>query len=295
MTKKQYVLLTAARNEESYIEETIISVINQIIRPKRWIIISDGSKDRTDEIVNSFTYKYSFIQLLRVSGDENRHFGSKVNALNAGYSLLQDIEYDFIGNLDADISLDRDYFAQILTKLDSNPRLGIAGGLVHELVKGKYKKLRISLNSVSGAIQMFRKECYKDIGGLIALTYGGEDAAAEIMARMNGWEVRTFPDIRAFQRRRMGAANQRMLRAKFRNGIMFYELGYHPVFQLFRCIFRIADRPFFIGAFLEYTGYFWSFISRHKVKLHEDTVKYLRKEQMARLMKLLVLGRKGEA
>ena len=40
----RYVIITAARNEEAYIENTIQSVISQTALPLKWIIVSDGSK-----------------------------------------------------------------------------------------------------------------------------------------------------------------------------------------------------------------------------------------------------------
>jgi len=59
-----YVLITAARNEEAYIEKTIKSVISQTILPKKWVIVSDGSTDRTDEIVRKLygIYKMYFLR-----------------------------------------------------------------------------------------------------------------------------------------------------------------------------------------------------------------------------------------
>lgn len=42
--------MTAVRNEEAYLPGTIVSVLSQTILPKRWVIVSDGSTDGTDEI-----------------------------------------------------------------------------------------------------------------------------------------------------------------------------------------------------------------------------------------------------
>lgn len=99
------MLITPARNEEAYIVKTIQSLINQTILPKKWIIVSDGSTDRTDDIVKRYEANYDFIQLLRREPDTSRNFASKVYAIQAGFKLLNGIEYDFIGNLDADVSI----------------------------------------------------------------------------------------------------------------------------------------------------------------------------------------------
>lgn len=287
MDNKQYVLITPARNEEKYIEKTMESVVNQTILPKKWIIVSDGSIDRTDEIVKIYESKYDFIQLLRVTGQKNRNFASKVIAIKAGYVQLKDFKYEFIGNLDADVSLPQDYYEKIITKIEQKPKLGIAGGVVSDFIKGKFVKQNTSLNSVAGTVQFFRRRCYEDIGGYIPLKHGGVDAAAEIMARMKGWEVQTFPKINVFQHRRVGTANVNILLAAFHRGKKFYLLGYHPLFQLIRCVSRIMDKPYLIGSIFELAGYSWSYLRGDRLQLPENVVKYLRSEQMERLWNIL--------
>ena len=103
--RRAYVLMTAAHNEECLIEETIASVLAQSLRPQRWVIVSDNSSDRTDEIVERYAREYDFIRFLQIQRPSGRSFGSKVIALQKGASLLADVRFDFIGNVDADISL----------------------------------------------------------------------------------------------------------------------------------------------------------------------------------------------
>src|SRR5262245_17925388 len=113
-SRLSYILITPARNEEAYIEITIQSVISQKYLPKRWIIVSDGSTDRTDEIVQKYLIENSWIELLRMPEKRERHFAAKVQCFNAGYERIKDMYYDIIGNLDADISFESDYFAFLL-------------------------------------------------------------------------------------------------------------------------------------------------------------------------------------
>src|SRR5881394_1185634 len=102
---KEYVLITAARNEEGYIQKTLQSVVAQTHLPKAWIVISDGSTDRTDDFVRDFASRYDFIRPLRLDNGSERSFSSKSFALNAGYEAIRPLDFDFIGILDADISL----------------------------------------------------------------------------------------------------------------------------------------------------------------------------------------------
>lgn len=283
MSDNKYVLITAARNEEVHIEGTIKSILAQTLRPIKWIIVSDGSKDGTDEIVNSYKAYNDVIHLIRVQGNEQRNFCSKVDAINAGYKEIGPIEYQFMGNLDADVSLRPDYYERIIEKFSKNPKLGIAGGIIIELDGHKPSSQNISLNSVAGAIQLFRRQCFLQTGGFIPMEFGGEDALLEIMARMSGWEVHTFPEIEAFHHRHTGRAAGNLLKAKFREGKMFYTLGYHPIFYMIRSLYRVIDKPYFLGSMFQIYGYLWSKIRKTERPIPKKVVEFLRREQTQRL------------
>jgi len=285
--KCKYVLLTAARDEELNIEKTIKSVINQTIKPLQWIIVNDGSKDKTEQIINHYKKKHGFIKLLNVSGDKEHNFGSKVKAVNAANRQIDVKDYDFIGILDADISFSSDYFEKLLNKFESNQKLGIAGGIICEMRKDKLIKQNISLNSVAGAVQFFKYKCFNEIGDFLPLKYGGEDAAMEITARMNSWEVQTFPELKVLHYGFVGKASGNMYKAAYRRGICFYQLSYHPLFQIFRCIYRIKDRPVFIGSLIELFGFFFSYLRSEHSLLPAETVCFLRNEQIQRLKSII--------
>src|SRR6185503_4001121 len=127
MGSLQYVLITPARNEAAYIEKTIQSMIAQTILPARWVIVSDGSTDGTDEIVEKYAQRYSWIILAQTPRRERRHFAGKVYAFNTGREQLKDLDYDLIGNLDGDVSFEPDYFEYLLDQFQQNGQLGIAG------------------------------------------------------------------------------------------------------------------------------------------------------------------------
>ena len=104
-----YVLITPARNEADYIDLTIQSMIAQTSLPLKWVIVSDGSTDGTDDIVKKYLPRYPWIELVRTPERKERHFAGKVIAFNAGYKKVKDMSYDIIGNLDADLSFEKDY------------------------------------------------------------------------------------------------------------------------------------------------------------------------------------------
>ena len=83
-----YVLITPARNEEAFIELTMKSVVNQTVRPVKWVIVSDGSTDSTDAIVKKYAAEHDWIELITMPERRERHFAGKVNAFNQ--ELLND-------------------------------------------------------------------------------------------------------------------------------------------------------------------------------------------------------------
>jgi len=284
---KPYVLITAARNEEAYIEKTISSVIAQTILPAKWVIVSDGSTDHTDEIVKQYADSHDFILLLRRSADQKRNYGGKAKSFKFGYEQLTDLEFDFVGNLDADVSFDPKYYEGVLSKFDANERLGVVGGLRFDLYKGRFQKIRPALNSAGGPTQFFRRQCYEETGGYLPLRFGGLDTVAETMARMHGWEVETFPDLEVYHYRFTGTAGGGLLRAKFKAGVLAYSVGYYPLFELARCVSRLLDQPPVVGSLSLLAGYCWASLKRYERQVPDDFVQYLRSEQMARLRSLL--------
>src|SRR3989442_14552513 len=122
-----YVLITPARNEEAFIEQTIKSVVCQTILPVKWVIVSDGSTDGTDDIVKKYAAEHKWMELVRMPERTERHFAGKVHAFNAGYEKVRDLNYDIIGNLDADITFEEDYISFLLRKFTENSQLVVGG------------------------------------------------------------------------------------------------------------------------------------------------------------------------
>jgi glycosyltransferase involved in cell wall biosynthesis len=284
MNERPYVLVTAARDEESFIGKTIEAVASQTVLPRRWVIVNDGSQDRTAEIVMGHAAELRFIKLVNTRGRSNRDYASKVGAIRLGIRHLGSIDYEFIGNLDADITFDRDYYEKILSVLRKNDKLGLAGGFVFEKYCGQYRsRFGNTVRSVPGGVQMFRRQCFEDIGGYVPLRYGCEDAAAEIAAREKGWQVKSFPAIEAYHLRATGTASVSYVGAAFRQGAAEYLLGYHPVYELAKCLRRSVEKPYFIGSIARAVGYVCCLLRGHTRSVPEDIVRHLRTEQMSRV------------
>ncbi|PYS23799.1 MAG: glycosyl transferase [Acidobacteria bacterium] len=284
-----YALITPARNEEANIELTIQSVISQTVQPERWVIVSDASTDRTDEIVRRCAARHRLIQLIRVSEDDGpRSFARQVSATNIGYEAIRALDCQFVGVLDADVSFEPGYYQRLLEEFRRNPRLGITGGTILEDQGGYYApRIWNDERCVAGAIQFFRRQCYEGIGGYIALECGGQDAIALEMARMQGWEVTSFPELGVLHHRRSGTAETSAWRSQMRAGKAEYLLGYHPVFQALKCLRRVKEKPHGVASLLRFYGYWAASVRRERSPVPRNVVQYMRRGQMQRLRSVI--------
>lgn len=118
-----YVLITPARNEGAFLEKTIESVIHQTILPTKWVIVDDGSTDRTPEIIGGYLQKHPWLEMVQMPQRRDRSFAGKVQAFNAGFERVKDLAYEVVGNLDADISFGKDHFEFLMRKFFEDPDL----------------------------------------------------------------------------------------------------------------------------------------------------------------------------
>ena len=283
----RYVVITPARNEAQFIELTLKSVAAQTAIPLKWVIVSDGSTDGTDDIVNRYVKVYPWIQLLRMPERKERNFAGKVRAFNAGYACVRDLPYEVIASLDADISFDEDYFSHLLGKLAEDFRLGMVGTPFVDDESTKYDYRYVSIEHVSGACQVFRRECFESIGGYTPVKGGGIDYLAVVTARMKGWRTRTFTDKICHHHRVMGTAEHSLLRARFKNGIKDYAFGNHPLWQCFRMIYQMTRKPIIFGGSALMAGYIWGIVSGVNRPISAEGVAFVRREQMERLKRFI--------
>ena len=284
--RPKYLIVTAAYNEEAHIEKVIRSVVAQTIPPSRWIIVSDGSTDATDELVEAYAKDHAFILPVRIAETHARNFAAQVAAINLGIARASDLDYDFVGNLDADVSFQHDYFERLLGKFAQDRSLGLAGGWICEAnTRVFHPRPTNSSRSVAHAVQLFRRECFQQCGGYVPLPYGGPDWLAELRCRMEGWTVRSFPELRVHHHRPTSSAGGR-LRGWFRQGLMDHSFGSHPAFEAVKLIRRLRCRPYVIGALARFYGFLWAASQGYPRAVSTDVVRFLRKEQTTRLLRL---------
>jgi poly-beta-1,6-N-acetyl-D-glucosamine synthase len=283
-----YVLITPARNEETFIEKTIQTVIQQTVLPAKWVIVNDGSTDATSSIVRRYLADHPWIELVDLPVRRERNFAAKVFAFNAGQERVQNLEYEVIGNLDGDVSLEKDQFEFLQNEFRKDPRLGVAGTIFRE--EGGYSSETDSFegqNHVSGQCQLFRRQCFEEIGGYRPNKAGGIDWMAVTTARMMGWKTRSFRERSFFHHRTLGTAERGRLASSFSYGEKDYYLGGHPVWEMFRVAYRMTKRPYLVDGIALGAGYIWALLRRVKRPVSDELMRFHRKEQMEKLGAIL--------
>ena len=283
-----YVLITPARNEEAFIEKTIRSMIQQTVLPMKWVIVNDGSTDGTGAVVKRYLPEHSWIEMVEIPQRQDRSFAKKVHSFNAGFERVRGLEYEVIGNVDADISFDKDHVEFLLNKFKEDSTLGVAGTVFRE--EGGYSSESDSFEGhthVSGQCQLFRRQCFREIDGYVPHKAGGIDWIAVTTARMRGWKTRSFREKWFFHHRHLGTAERGALASGFSYGEKGYYLGGHPVWEIFRVAYRMTKKPYLIGGLVLGLGYVWAFLCQVKRPVSDELMRFHRKEQMEKLKRIL--------
>ena len=254
----------------------------QSIRPDTWVIVNDGSSDRTGEIAQNAADQHPWIKVVhRIDRGFRQAGGGVMDAFYAGLKLV-DRPWGFLVKLDADLSFEPTYFERCLGRFRADPNLGIGGGTVCQQLDGcleSESKIDPTFH-VRGATKIYRRECWQQIGALIRQP--GWDTVDEVKANMLGWKTMTFPEVRVIHHRFTGQAYGAW-NDWVKGGRGNYIAGYHPVFMFVKCGKRLFHRPILIGGAGLFWGYFSSLVRRRPRVADEALIKYFQREQLKRL------------
>jgi glycosyltransferase involved in cell wall biosynthesis len=282
-----YVLITPARNEAANIERTIHCVIAQTLRPVRWLIVNDGSNDATADIVRKYLQEHSWIELVDMPHHRDRSFAAKAHCFNAGYERVKPLAFDVIGNLDADLSFEPDYFEFLMRKFTDDPTIGVAGTIFREDGYSSETNSFEGEQHVAGGAQMFRRHCFEAVGGYVPNKAGGVDWIAVTTARMLGWNTRSYRERAFFHHRSLGTAERGRLASAFSYGEKDYYLGNAPAWQIFRIAYRMTNRPYLIAGAALGLGYVSAAVRRIHRPVSPQLMRFHRREQMLKLKAIL--------
>jgi poly-beta-1,6-N-acetyl-D-glucosamine synthase len=285
MNTVSYVLVTPVRDEVATIARTIASVTRQTLQPSEWIVVSDGSIDGTNEVVEAATRVHDWIRLLSLPSRPGRSFAAVVHNTEAGVNALKCHDYQYLGLLDADVAFKAEYFETLISRFEANPRLGLAGGVVIDRARPKNRFPRNRID-VPGAVQLFRRDCFERLGGLVAIPEGGWDSLTCAMARMSGFETQLFTDLMVDHLKPRNISQGGPLRRMWQLGVRDYALGYDPFFELFKCMGRVTEPPFLAAALARWVGFCAATVRRRHRVVPRQVIAFVQREQRRRLRSL---------
>jgi glycosyltransferase involved in cell wall biosynthesis len=275
MPSKHYIIITPAKNEEESLPGLIQSVVKQTITPKLWVIVDDGSTDKTPEIIEEAKKEYDWIQTIHLK-ESIRDLGIHYSQIctvgfdfAVEYCKKQGIEYDYLGLIDADIILEETYFERLIKEFENKSKLGIASGEVWNIVGEEKIRSKQRSDLPCGGARLWRRQCFEETDGYL-LTYA-PDSVSNVKAKLKGWDTRSFEEIKVTSTRALASAEGYW--KEFKGfGIYGYYVGFNLLYAVFKGIRYSFEKPYYIG--LAYLfGYFSCLISRKK-RIEDKEIRY---------------------
>lgn len=277
----RYCIITAVRDEEQFIANTIESVLSQTVRPVEWILVDDGSKDSTATFASKYARENSWIQFISREDRGYRSKGGGVEAFLEAYPLIRTHEWDYLVNLDGDMTFAPDYFEQCFEQFSKMPTLGIGGGTVYVKMGERWQPEQAPAFHVRGAAKIYRRECWEALGGLWRGL--GWDTVDEVKANQFGWRTQSFPTVKLFHHRLSGKEWGEW-GFSVMDGEADYIVGYLPLFFFLKCVRHIFHSPFLVRSIGMVYGYVRCMVRRTPRVTDREFLAYLRRQQLRRLL-----------
>lgn len=281
------MIITPTRDEEKYLRATIECMLKQTKFPDKWVIVNDGSTDKTGDIIQEFSEKYPFIKYVSLPNRGYRKPGQGVvEAFYQGFKQMETLDYDIIAKFDADIEFPSNTLEKICQVFENDQHLGITGGAIYEQSHkhSHYKKLYVPDDYVCGINKFYRKKCFEDIGGLIYRA--GWDGVDNIRANMKGWKTNEIKTLHVYHSKPTGTAQgEGLKKACEKYGDISYYMGGYIWYFILRMVGRsIEARNPKVGYFM-LKGYLNSLIKK-KHRESKEFRDYLKKKQLKHIAHL---------
>jgi glycosyltransferase involved in cell wall biosynthesis len=277
-----YDIITPARDEAVNLPRLASCLAAQTARPRSWTIVDNGSTDETLQVAGRAAAEHDWVRVMSLRGSASADRGGAiVRALHAAISVLSADPPEIVINVDADISMEPEYFAQLLERFAADPSLGIAGGSAFELNGGIWVQRHVTGSTVWGASRAYRWDCLQEILPLEErMAWDGVD---EFKANSRGWRTATFEDIPFRHHRREGERDGAMWRARRNQGRAAYYLGYRTWYLVLRSLWNARREP----AALAMIGGFAGAAVRREARNPDASARaYLRQQQSVRALRL---------
>jgi glycosyltransferase involved in cell wall biosynthesis len=274
----KYIIISPVRNEENYIQRTYESVVAQTLQPAQWVIVNDGSTDKTEAIVQNYVSEHDWIKLITLK-DRGFYFPGTgvVNVFNAGMAEVTVQAWDFVVKLDVDLSFESNYFESLLDRFESNPDLGIASGVTFLEQQSAWVMEPVMEDHPVGPSKVYRRTCFNQIDGLKPVP--GWDLADLLAAQMAGWQTVCFRDLMIKHYRPTGTRREGLWARSVLQGRFEYRHGYAFWYTFLKAIFHLFGSASLVASGGKIYGYTYAVFARDKYIFEEDMRKFLRDKQ----------------
>jgi len=275
---RRYLLISPCRDEAEFLQTTIDSVAKQTALPAKWLIVDDGSRDATPEILAKAAAKYPFIQVVRREDRGHRSVGpGVVDAFYFGLSQVNPDDYDYLCKFDCDLELFPRYFERAMEHFEDDPWLGTLSGKLYLRIEGRLVPERTGDENSVGPVKFYRTPCFREIGGFVReVCWDGIDGH---MCRLHGWVARSVdePDLRIIHLRQMGSSHISLWHGRTRWGRGKYFMGSTPAYVAAVSLYRMAERPYVLGGLGILVGYLKAMAGKHPRMEDARYLDYLRR------------------
>lgn len=300
MSSRRYCIVTPCRDEGSYARRTLDAITQQSERPTLWVIVDDGSKDATPQILAEYAARFPYIRVLRRPDRGDRKLGGGViDAFNAGYDTVDPDGFDYVCKLDLDLDIPPRYFGILMDRMEAEPRIGTCSGKPYFIPRGSNAdSVRFPLTNTSGLIsercgdensvgmiKFYRTSCFRQIGGFVReLMWDGIDGHR---CRQLGWIAVSWdePELRFIHLRPMGTSHKSWWVGRVRHGFGQYYTGTTPAYMLASALYRMTRPPLVIGGLAMLHGYMKSLVRRDPQYGDDEFRRFLRSYQWACLLR----------
>ena len=262
-----FYIIIPAHNEESSIGLTLDSLVNQTLLPKRLVIVNDNSTDNTQNIIEAYSFKYSWISLINVKSSNEHLPGTKIiNAFYKGYETLDD-NYDVICKFDADLIFPNNYLELLSVHFKANNRLGMAAGFCYIEKNNDWVLENLTRKDhIRGALKAYKKECFIQIGKLKPSM--GWDTVDELLAKFYDWEILTDDTLHVKHMKPTGISYNKA--SKYLQGEAMHKMRYGFIITFISAV-KLAYKKGSFSLFKDYmAGYF---------KAKKEKIEYLVSEE----------------
>jgi GT2 family glycosyltransferase len=296
---QRLLLISPVRNEEAFLDLIADAVAAQTRPPDLWVVVDDGSTDRTPQILAELTRRIDFLRVLDTSKlpkigavADRLATAAEARAFNLGLNSVDWEDFTHIAKLDGDTELPSHYFERVLGEFERDPKLGLAGGVYADPDANPdgtgWKVVGIpSEHHVPGTLKCYSRSCLQAVGGMQERL--GWDTIDETYARMRGFRTRAYPDLIAHHHRPWGSADG-TLRGRARHGECAYIVHFTPAWISLRAFKLALSRPRGLSGIAFLYGYLRSAVRRVPRVEDAEFRRFVHRELRARMLSALRPG-----